>query len=192
MGIDWGDVPTWLGGTFAAIAAYGAVATMRSQRRQIEEQRQFLRAQTALLSLDHRQRTQAQALKVSLEARTNKDLGKRWWTAYVDNWSDAPISDVQLSFGVAAPESAGTRHGGAAGGALELSWFLKRPRSVDLDAHISIGARGRVWFFSVSWREHQQPGLAPILEFTDTNNLRWRLDHYGDLTELGSGDSGAA
>ncbi|MCX5357182.1 hypothetical protein OG864_00040 [Streptomyces sp. NBC_00124] len=193
MEVDWGDVPTWLGGTFAAIAAYGAVATMRSQRLQIEEQRQFLRTQTALLSLDHRERTHAQALKVSLKARLHSS-GNYWcWLSTVENWSDGPISDVQVSFGTAAPQSARIDPGfpiPASTAARVGRWFRSWPE-VDLDAHISIGPRGKGAFSSslVLANKELQPGTAPILEFTDTNNLRWRLDHYGDLTDLGSADS---
>jgi hypothetical protein len=106
MGVDWGDVPTWVGGFFAAIAAFGAVWTMRAQRQQIDEQRDFLRAQTALLELDHHDRTAAQALRVSIHARPRRWLGDPgWWVwkATVHNASSAPITCVRVRFGEGRP-----------------------------------------------------------------------------------------
>ncbi|MGY3682981.1 hypothetical protein [Streptomyces sp. TE33382] len=41
-GIDWGDAPTWIAGGFAAVAAFYARGTLKSQQNQIAEQREFI------------------------------------------------------------------------------------------------------------------------------------------------------
>ncbi|MGA5198153.1 hypothetical protein [Streptomyces exfoliatus] len=54
MSIDWGDAPTWVAGAFAAATAYYTRGMLKSQRQQIEEQRDFIREQSAHLTLERR------------------------------------------------------------------------------------------------------------------------------------------
>lgn len=172
MGIDWGDVPTWVAGAFAAVAAIGATATLKSQKQQLEEQRDFLRAQTALLSLDHRDRVWKQALKISCSTKVF------WWLsgykgAVVRNGSDAPITDVQVTFGEEAPVSVWSRWGSHAS-------------LLDGDPAIWRALRGResVCFHSRSVPKPRREFLDPSVAFTDAGGVRWCLGPYGDLRQI--------
>lgn len=53
--LQWGDVPTWVGGTGALAAAWYAYQTITSQRQQIGEQRDFIAEQTRFM--DEQRRT---------------------------------------------------------------------------------------------------------------------------------------
>ncbi|MGW7260805.1 hypothetical protein [Streptomyces sp. NPDC054834] len=101
-GINWGDVPTWVGAVFAAAAAGAAVWTLKSQRDQIGEQRDFIAEQRALIAeqtstlaleraeLVHaaheRRRAQAEAIVWSTEG----------WLSVLTNHSGAPITDLRF------------------------------------------------------------------------------------------------
>jgi hypothetical protein len=182
MGADWGDVPTWLGGIFAAVAALGAVATLRGQRRQIQEQRDFLRAQTALLDLDHQQRVVAQALGVSLDVK--KCRGPLWemidslgpwhhWRVVVRNGSSGPITDVEVLFGANRPR--------------QITVGSVRIPEASL---IAIQAHDAAEYRSPEWVPHHLDAEAPTVTFTDLNGVRWCLDRYGALRKASPGEGG--
>lgn len=72
--IDWGDAPTWIGTVFAAAAF--TLATLLSQRRQIQDQQAFigeqllnLRAEREALAAAAGERRSAQARQVTLRTR---------------------------------------------------------------------------------------------------------------------------
>ncbi|MFJ5999647.1 hypothetical protein [Streptomyces sp. NPDC092370] len=74
--VDWGSAPAWVAGVFAGVAAYGAWATLRSQKREAREQREFIAKQADVLALQHEQlsaflleRRWEQARKVDLNYR---------------------------------------------------------------------------------------------------------------------------
>ncbi|MFF5020230.1 hypothetical protein [Streptomyces sp. NPDC001165] len=182
--VDWGDVPTWLGGVFAAFAAYGAIATMKSQRQQIDEQRQFIRIQTALLELDHRDRTWAQALGVRVSAAEIKSGRKRWWRVVVRNRSSGPIFDVDVTFGAERPD---TRSDGNITLTTQLvRAYTFRPfipnHAPDLRVRLEPG--GALAATSENWHSDGPRKEEPTVEFTDAAHVRWRLKS-GELTKLG-------
>ncbi|MEV4920758.1 hypothetical protein AB0K47_28610 [Streptomyces tirandamycinicus] len=101
-GIDLGDAPTWLGAIFAAGAAGAAIWTLKSQRDQIAEQRDFIAEQSANLRLEReallaaaKDRRERQARGVRLEVERQY--------VYVFNESDAPIMSVSCIDGDAPP-----------------------------------------------------------------------------------------
>ncbi|MET7912000.1 hypothetical protein ABZS98_27775 [Streptomyces avermitilis] len=48
--MDGGDLATWVGSSFAAIAAAATLGTLKSQRDQIGEQRQFIADQRTFMA----------------------------------------------------------------------------------------------------------------------------------------------
>ncbi|QDQ12151.1 hypothetical protein [Streptomyces spectabilis] len=106
-GIDWGDAPTWVAGAFAAAAAYYARGTLKSQQKQISEQRQFIAEQSTNLALEReelrlatleRRERQARLIHVE-EGYEERRLG------LLRNDSDAPIYDLVIQFGNEVPET---------------------------------------------------------------------------------------
>ncbi|MFF2650406.1 hypothetical protein [Streptomyces sp. NPDC058045] len=118
-GIDWGDVPTWIAGAFAAAAAYYARGTLRSQQQQIDEQRGFIAEQAANLRLEReelraqlaeRRATQARKIRLDVTAtgaelsdETGELINPDRWLVVVRNESEAPIYDITAQFGDLAP-----------------------------------------------------------------------------------------
>ncbi|CAL9515302.1 hypothetical protein [Streptomyces sp. enrichment culture] len=191
-GIDWGDAPTWIAGTFAAAAAYYARGTLKSQQKQIAEQRQFIAEQSATLALERAElraaaedRKWAQARQVAMHHRKGASLVAGEGTVVDDHWvvtvhntSDAPVRGVEVRFGTAylasevyelAP-TAVHNLGAQVGDRLGMPVHLLGP-----------GRAAR--FLSQQWSEATVHNNRPVLFFTDDNGLRWQLDSYGKLEE---------
>ncbi|MFE0776871.1 hypothetical protein [Streptomyces sp. NPDC058861] len=185
--IDWGDAPTWVAAVFAGGAAWFAGMTLRSQRRQIGEQQEFIREQSRNLQLERaelltvaEERRTAQAKRVAMAMRTaggrENDYGGfdgyDHWRVTVTNGSDEPLKDVTVRFGnaytAASANDEGSRH---------LPDDGRRPVPVPL-----IAPRGVVQFASPTWEEATVDNHRPIVLFTDANGARWQLDEHGALT----------
>lgn len=188
--IDWGDVPTWLGASFAALAAGAAVWTLKSQRDQIGEQRDFIAEQSATLSLEREalraaaeDRKWAQARQVRMafhEAGDRADSEGNWvegdhWVVTVVNTSEAPVHDVDVRFGEASRPA-------------DVYEALRRSQGWSpgerLVAPVHLLGPGRAAQFSsqtgsASWIHNNRPSAY----FRDDSGLRWSLDSHGKLEE---------
>lgn len=197
-GINWGDVPTWLGAAFAAAAAAAAVWTLKSQRDQIGEQRTFIGEQRALiaeqtstLELERAElraaaadRRVAQARRVRMIARKGgsttdehgAEVRANHWAVEVWNDSDAPVRDVEVRFGTAYNSAEAHEY-----------WPERRiedRRGQSLMRLIEVvGAARVVRFLSQRYSPATVHNNPPVLYFTDENGVRWALDVRGDLTE---------
>ncbi|MEU2780550.1 hypothetical protein [Streptomyces sp. NPDC007110] len=185
-GIDWGDVPTWLGAVFAAGAAAAAVWTLASQRVQIREQRQFIAEQAQNLSLERAElraaaedRRWSQARQVLMQGlQLSHGSGGQFWKVQVVNRSDAPIRDLHVRFGDAYLPSETHEVRTAASNLLRS--VIGETWSHPLH---SLGAGRAVIFDSQAFQPHTAHNSRPSLKFTDDNGIRWKLDHHGVLTE---------
>lgn len=198
--MDAGDLATWVGSSFAAIAAGATLWTLKSQRDQIGEQRTFIgeqrtfmAEQSATLTLERAElqavaedRKWAQARGVGMDQRM--DGGEPdghggltgepdHWTVTVQNRSGAPVHQLEVRFGTAylaaeAYEWPEFWAGGSgpAGGRLPLPVFL-------------LGPDRAVQFISQTWSSTTVHNNRPTLSFTDDNGVRWTLDSYGKLDE---------
>ncbi|WP_262705534.1 MULTISPECIES: hypothetical protein [Streptomyces] len=181
-GIDWGDAPTWVAGAFAAAAAYYARGTLRSQQKQIREQREFIAEQSATMALERaellaqaEERRTAQARRVSMKhslSWTNdaEGFGGRndHWKVRVINTSDEPIRDVLVRFGDTYDARDATTPG-------QRGWGPGR-------VHL-IGPGREFTFRSQRMPEVLLENARPDLYFTDANGVRWQLDAHGELGE---------
>ncbi|WP_432110798.1 hypothetical protein [Streptomyces sp. YPW6] len=194
MGIDWGDAPTWAGAAFAAAAAYGALMTMRSQRAQIREQRDFIADQRKVLNLQEQELTDGararqleQARQVSLDAdivrvvdtvgsaRRQVDIGWRWVTC-VKNASNAPIYGVRVQVGDDLHEAA---------------WpavSRQRPDGPEQSGAADVIKAGALWCFRSPVYESEFGGgtVRPVALFRDESHREWHLDEHGSLSHRGS------
>lgn len=192
--VDWGDVPTWLGAIFAASAAGAAVWTLKSQRDQIGEQRDFIAEQSVTLALEREalraaaeDRKWAQARQVRMtfhEAGERADSEGNWvegdhWVATVVNTSEAPVHDVDVRFGEASR-------------AADVYEALRRSQGWNpgerLVAPVHLLGPGRAAQFSsqtgsASWIHNNRPSAY----FRDDSGLRWSLDSAGKLEEAPDG-----
>ncbi|MGP4090744.1 hypothetical protein [Streptomyces sp. KR55] len=92
--LDWGDVPTWIGGAGALGAAWFAYQTITSQRQQIGEQREFIAEQSRFMA---EQKQNLELERVELRGRRRPAVGAGppgpdvsahgWWTARRRGWS---------------------------------------------------------------------------------------------------------
>ncbi|XUM01240.1 hypothetical protein ACQ86F_31670 [Streptomyces venezuelae ATCC 10712] len=170
MSIDWGDAPTWVAGAFAAAAAYYTRGMLKSQRQQIEEQRDFIREQSANLTLERRalvaqaeERRYAQARQVEAKRFQN--------SMRVRNNSDAAIKDVYVEFGERRAAQA-VQVVPAGIGSHELY-------QGDYDIPVALVGPGRHYAFVDSeegWTED-----TAVVFFTDEDGGVWRLDQEGQL-----------
>ncbi|MFC7906456.1 hypothetical protein [Streptomyces nigra] len=185
-GIDWGDVPTWLGVVFAAGAAGAAVWTLASQRVQIREQREFIAEQAQNLTLERAElraaaegRKWSQARQVSMEdERLSDGGGGEFWMVQVFNGSDAPIRDLHVRFGDAYLPS--ETHEVREVGIDPLQSVIGETWVHPLH---SLGAGRAVRFTSQAFQPHTAHNSRPSLKFTDDNGIRWAVDHLGVLAE---------
>lgn len=192
--VDWGDVPTWLGASFAALAAGAAVWTLKSQRDQIGEQRDFIAEQSATLALERQElravaedRKWAQARHVHLHFHATGSVtdgegnvvGDDQWIATVLNSSDAPVHDVDVRFGEAhlpaevyeiAPTAV-------------HNWGASLGDRVVPPVHL-LGPGRAVRFFSPRWTPTVVHNNRPSVTFTDDSGVRWALDSKGRLDEV--------
>lgn len=187
--VDWGDVPTWIGGAGALAAGWFAYQTITSQRQQIREQQEFIEDQTRFMD-DQRQnleleraelraaaedRRWAQARRIAVESRKIPvgTEGAAMWGVEVGNFSDAPIREVQVRFGSAYI----TDEVYVALGSHALGDRLFSPLYV-------LGAGRSVEFRSQAWPEVSAHNNKPTLYFTDNDGARWSHDWLGDLKEV--------
>ncbi|MGW0596123.1 hypothetical protein ACWD11_03145 [Streptomyces sp. NPDC002776] len=171
-GINWGDAPTWVAGTFAAAAAYYARGTLKSQQHQIQEQRQFIAEQSANLALERselravaEERRRAQADQVELQRAP-------YWRLH--NHSNAPLYDVTMMFG-----------GRPATTSNELFITEGIPRAMAGEAGggtVPVMGAGRTFVFSTDPEPARDEPVSVL--FTDEDGVRWSLDGHGKLEEL--------
>lgn len=173
---DWGDVPTWVGATFAALAAGAAVWTLKSQRDQIGEQRSFIAEQSANLALERqelmavvqeRREEQARAIKLEVTPPYVK----------VRNSSSDPITDVRCLEDGLPPVRAAVSSG--EGAEASLSMALNQLHGQELERLDVLGVARLGWF-------QRRGGLSGAVEisFTDDRGVRWALDSNGKLKEV--------
>jgi hypothetical protein len=198
--LQWGDVPTWIGGAGALAAAWYAYQTITSQRQQIGEQQEFIAEQTRFME-EQRQnlvleraelhaaaddRRVAQARQIRMHQRmlgSEPDgmggiVGVDHWSVTVQNPSDAPVHQLEVHFGSAYIASDAWEWP-----AFEL--FNQRASVGDrLAMPVYLLGPGRAArFHSQKWQSATVHNNRPVLSFTDDNGLRWRLDSYGKLEE---------
>lgn len=185
--LQWGDVPTWIGGTGALVAAWYAYQTITSQRQQIGEQRDFIAEQTRFMD-EQRQnleleraelraaaedRRWAQARQIGMGQLMLAAGNRGWfWRVTVHNKSEAPVHDLQVKFGDAY----------VAAEVCELSPTGGRGEARTLPLYI-LGSRRGAMFESQGWEESTAHNNRPTLHFTDDAGVRWSLDSYGKLQE---------
>ncbi|MCX5423669.1 hypothetical protein [Streptomyces sp. NBC_00078] len=195
--MDAGDLATWVGSSFAAIAAGATIWTLKSQRDQIDEQRQFIAEQSATLALERAElwaaaqdRKIAQArqvgMTVQLWARSgvpgdaNGEPIPDTFRIEVRNLSIEPIHEVTVRFGEqeaheasAAVETDLIRRG--------LTVVTDGPR---LNVPVPLVGAGRIYLFTSGPLFEEVDRHRPALLFTDNAGVRWRLNEHGDLREF--------
>ncbi|MBT2505143.1 hypothetical protein J7I98_04370 [Streptomyces sp. ISL-98] len=187
-GIDWGDAPTWAGVMFAAAAAYGALATMNSQRRQLSEQREFINRQMDVLALEHqdlgdaleaRRRQQAQLVKFQYDLIpvAGTVTGARHWRIRVHNQSSGPVRQVSVAFGTERPTRA------ALTGKRRDEWVEYDGSVVVGDVVEVLGAGKAGVFYSRAGEREELTTLRPVVNFLDGVDIAWTLNEFGLLTE---------
>lgn len=182
--IDWGDAPTWIAAVFAGGAAWFAGMTLRSQRRQIDEQREFIGEQAANLQLeravlradtDDRKRGQARQVTMQAIVQGVGDSGEgraEYWQVQIGNRTAEPIHDVSVQCGASISAARVILHGGVQ--------TERGPHPAPL-VLLSSG-------FSAEFHtDHAPVGTLkterPVVFFKDNAGVRWRLDEHGDLSE---------
>jgi hypothetical protein len=200
--VDAGDLATWFGSTFAAVAAGATLLTLKSQRDQIgeqrtfigeqvgfmAEQRAFMAEQSATLALEREElraaaegRKWSQARQVQMRASktgsTTDNEGNvvedDHWVVVITNNSDAPIHDVEVRFGAAYLAAEVW-----AVNAATLSVIERLMTPIHL-----LGAGRTAEFHSQRWSPATVHNNRPSVTFTDDGGLRWTLGYYGDLDE---------
>lgn len=171
MNLDMGDVPTWGAGIFAAAAAAFAGLTLKSQREQIREQRQFIAEQSANLSLEREALIAAAASRREEQARL-LSTEERHGAPLLWNNSSAPVTDLacesggELSpVGFVADSDAATRH-------FNMAMQDARAR----ECPVAELAPGQLISFS-----GLTPGRGFRILFTDDAGHRWSLDQHSVL-----------
>jgi hypothetical protein len=195
--VDAGDLATWVGSSFAAIAAGATIWTLKSQRDQIDEQRRFIAEQSATLALERaelwataRDRKIAQARQVEMKVELTVQSGTPadangepipdTFKIEVRNVSAEPIHEVTVRFGDQEAEEASA--------AVEAD-LLRRGLTVvsngpRLNVPVSLVGAGRIYLFMSGSMFAEVDRHRPALHFTDNAGVRWRLDEYGDLRDF--------
>jgi hypothetical protein len=194
--LEWGDVPTWVGGAGALAAAWYAFQTITSQRQQIGEQREFISEQMRFME-EQRQnleleraelravaedRRWAQARQVAMhQRRIGSDTQGYGWVVTVQNPSDSPLHSVEVHFGSAYRA------------ARAFTWppFEHNPQNptdrggepLPIPVYL-LGPRRAARFSSQYWTSATAHNSRPTLFFTDDAGVRWSLDSYGKLEEV--------
>lgn len=185
--MDAGDLATWVGSTFAALAAGATLWTLKSQRQQIGEQREFigeqlrhmaeqqqnLELERAELRVAAEDRKWAQAQRIKMESKRQEQRGEggTFWTVHVSNLSDSPVRDLHVRFG-SAYVAAGVHdaRGSSVGERLGYPLYL-------------LGPGREAVFHSQAWPEATTHNNRPTLTFADAVGARWSLDSHGSLAE---------
>lgn len=185
MSIDWGDAPTWVAGAFAAAAAFYTRGMLKSQREQIDEQREFIREQSANLELERAEfraqaedRKRAQAAQVRLTGQVVESGGgvhgplNETWRARVENRSGEPIKDVVVRYGPSHTSIGSYGRNDPDG----------HGRNFGIPLAV-IGANGTFCFRSPTSSNGDLSNARPTALFTDSAGVRWLLDEHGALSE---------
>ncbi|WP_392967206.1 hypothetical protein [Streptomyces sp. LN245] len=180
--MNGGDLATWVGSSFAAVAAGATLWTLKSQRDQIAEQREFIGEQSATMALERaelhaaaedRKWAQARQIRMSHRVIPSVDVSDGvLWKVMVENGSDAPAHGLTVRFGTAY--LADEVHEATPDGGRGERWVVP--------LHL-LGPGRDAWFTSQRWSETTAHNSRPSLEFTDDNGVRWTLDSYGKLEE---------
>ncbi|MGC5000115.1 hypothetical protein [Streptomyces sp. DT195] len=195
--MDAGDLATWVGSSFAAIAAGATIWTLKSQRDQIDEQRQFIAEQSSTLALERAELRAAAYDRKVAQARQVEMTVKLWaqsgapadangepipdtFRIEVRNLSVEPIHEVAVRFGEhealqasAAAEIDLLRRG--------LTVVADGPR---LNVPVPLVGAGRIYLFTSDPLLAEIDRHRPALLFTDNAGVRWRLNEHGDLREF--------
>lgn len=192
--MNGGDLATWVGSSFAAIAAGATLWTLKSQRDQIGEQRVFIGEQSATLALEREalraaaeDRRWAQARQVHMHhhkgSSTTDSEGNPveddHWIVTVANSSDAPVHGVEVRFGTAY----------LAAEVYELAPTARHNLGAQLGdrlvAPVHLLGPGRVIrFLSQRWSSSTVHNNRPTATFSDDSGVRWTLDSHGKLDEV--------
>ncbi|WP_406191823.1 hypothetical protein OG331_47450 [Streptomyces sp. NBC_01017] len=177
--MDSGDLATWVGSSFAAIAAGATLWTLKSQRDQIGEQRQFIAEQSATLALERQEllasaqdRREDQARKIELEVTPSY--------VKVRNRSDDPLAEVHcLEDGQPPVRAASAR---AEGAEASLSMVLEQLQGQE-QHHLDTLGVGRIGWF----QRRSDPSRTGAVEiaFTDAAGVHWTKTHLGELRQVG-------
>ncbi|MFB6565442.1 hypothetical protein ACFCYH_42280 [Streptomyces sp. NPDC056400] len=194
--IDWGDVPTWMGALFAAGAAFGALGALRSQRTQLNEQRQFIAEQRVVLDL------QRQELEDTLAERRVGPLRrhiKMWyqllnqdgepstaghpdeqvrWRVRIGNRWDSPIREVSVFFGIAeAVETTMTTHN------RDTEEWVELPPDPCVEGRTikRLGPNKTAVFYSAWGVRGELIHERPTCRFRDVERAAWVLDEDNDI-----------
>ncbi|WP_344629672.1 hypothetical protein [Streptomyces glaucosporus] len=203
-GIDWGDAPTRLGAVFAALAAAAAAWTLKSQREQIDEQRDFIRQQSLNLELERAELRAAAEDRKAAQARqiepptahfmgprprrrtgrsreTTEELPEKGYLATnVRNTINAPIRAVQVYFGDLAAEPrarvSDTRTGATEG---------------EEETPVRLIGVDKAYRYTSSLMTEREARIKPVsIRFTDDDGVRWVLHGTGKLEEVGEDQPG--
>lgn len=172
---------------FAGGAAWFAYLTIRSQRKQIQEQRVFIGEQSANLTLERAElraalkaRRWAQAKQVVMACETRGfsgvdeegvEFGYDRWSVLVTNGSDEPVADVSVRFG--------DTYNAASAVEVDAQDLPDQGRRV-LPVSV-IGPGRQVRFESSRWPEATVDNNRPKVWFSDAAGATWVLDHDGAL-----------
>ncbi|MFF8534205.1 hypothetical protein ACF07B_20000 [Streptomyces sp. NPDC015532] len=195
--MDAGDLATWVGSSFAAIAAGATIWTLKSQRDQIDEQRHFIAEQSATLALERAElraaahnRKIAQARQVEMTvnlwlqsgapADANGEPIPDTFRLEVRNLSVEPIHEVTVRFGEHEAQEASA--------AVETE-LLRRgltivPDGPRLNVPVPLVGAGRIYLFTSDPLLVEINRHRPALLFKDNAGIRWRLNEHGDLREF--------
>lgn len=197
--LAWGDVPTWVGGAGALVAAWYAYQTITSQRQQIDEQREFIGEQSRFMDeqrqnleleraelravADDRRTAQAKHVRMHSRKAGGSTDGQGvvtpddHWVVTVINDSDTPVRLVEVWFGNTYNSSEVYEW--------NVGWHETRrmhgdrlPQLVDF-----IGPGRAVRFESQHYSPTAVHNNPPILYFSDDGGERWALNARGDRQE---------
>jgi hypothetical protein len=199
--MDAGDLATWVGSGFAALAAGATLWTLKSQREQIAEQRGFIAKQSDLITeqaanlLLEREELRAALAdrRISQAQMVTMDVSESVGTTATADRNGEPIDNifvVKMHNGSAEPLHGVTAHFGgelaADGVRLTLATLRGGERWLPIGEStgpiVSTVGGGQHWQFR-SERDAIARGGRPHLLFTDNSGVRWQLDEHGDLRE---------
>ncbi|WP_328361337.1 hypothetical protein OG800_26330 [Streptomyces sp. NBC_00445] len=177
-GIDWGDAPTWVAGAFAAAAAYYTRGTLKSQQKQIREQRQFIAEQSMNLTLEREELRLATLERRERQARlvhVEEGYGERR-LGLLMNGSDAPIYDLVIQFGNQVPET-----GTPITGDRRITYGPTSRLAPGRLPCAVFGAREALTF------ELKHEAGDRLITFRDDAGVNWRISQHGKLEEIPQG-----
>lgn len=172
-----GDWPTWVGAVFAAIAAGATLWTLKSQRKQIDEQRAFIGEQAANLRLERAELMAAAQVRREEQARAVTLAPTRQYASIRNNSND-PIREVACTDGGAPLErvfvtvdTANPNHSAEMLAAI-IQGSANAPAPI-----VGVGC-------GASFPRDQENQGQLSFTFTDAAGIRWERDELGGLTEV--------